>query len=141
MVLRAGLPLQDLEFVQFHPTGIYGAGCLITEGARGGGGYLTSSDGDASLERYAVVGSCQPRCRQPGDDHRDQRGSRCRRRQGPYPPASRTSMPSCFTSGCRVSPKRRRSSPAWMAPGADPGRSDLSLQYGRHSDDASDRGR
>jgi succinate dehydrogenase / fumarate reductase flavoprotein subunit len=53
MVLRAGLPLQDMEFVQFHPTGIYGAGCLITEGSRGEGGYLTNSDGDRFMERYA----------------------------------------------------------------------------------------
>jgi succinate dehydrogenase / fumarate reductase flavoprotein subunit len=53
MVLRAGLPLQDMEFVQFHPTGIYGAGCLITEGSRGEGGYLTNSLGDRFMERYA----------------------------------------------------------------------------------------
>ena len=53
MVLRAGLPLQDMEFTQFHPTGIYGAGCLITEGARGEGGYFTNANGERFMERYA----------------------------------------------------------------------------------------
>ncbi len=61
MVARAGLPLQDMEFVQFHPTGIYGAGCLITEGARGEGGYLVNSEGERFMERYAPRPRTLPR--------------------------------------------------------------------------------
>ena len=53
MVSRVGLPLEDLEFIQFHPTGIYGAGCLMTEGCRGEGGYLLNGVGERFMERYA----------------------------------------------------------------------------------------
>ena len=61
MVIRAGLPLQDMEFVQFHPTGIYGAGCLITEGSRGEGGILINSEGERFMERYAPSPKTSPR--------------------------------------------------------------------------------
>ena len=76
MVARAGLPLEDLEFVQFHPTGIYGAGCLITEGARGEGGILRNSEGERFMERCA---------RPPLDEHQP-RGTR-------RPPALGTPAP------------------------------------------------
>jgi succinate dehydrogenase/fumarate reductase flavoprotein subunit len=62
MVARAGLPLQDLEFVQFHPTGIYGAGCLITEGSRGEGGILRNSEGERFMERWGAGGGAGLSC-------------------------------------------------------------------------------
>jgi succinate dehydrogenase / fumarate reductase flavoprotein subunit len=113
MVLRAGLPLQDMEFVQFHPTGIYGAGVLITEGARGEGGYLTNSQGERFMERYARRPRIWPRV------------TWCRVRWRwksvkvaawvPMPTTSTctsiTSIPRCWPSACRASPRAARSSP------------------------------
>ena len=116
MVLRAGLPCQDMEFVQFHPTGIYGAGCLITEGARGEGGYLTNSAGRAlhGALRAFRQGPRLARRRLALDDHRDPRGPRrAASTRTTSICISSISIPRCCMSACPAFPNRPRSSPAW----------------------------
>ena len=102
MVLRAGLPLQDMEFVQFHPTGIYGAGVLITEGARGEGGYLTNSEGERFMERYAPsakdLASRDVVARSMALEMREGRGVGPNKRLY-LSSTSITSIPRCCTSG------------------------------------------
>src|ERR1019366_5916275 len=114
LVLRAGLPLQDMEFMQFHPTGIYGAGCLITEGARGEGGYLVNSEGERFMERYAPsardLASRDVVSRAMTVEIREGRGV------GPKKITSTcisiTWILRCCTNGCLVSRTRHAFSPA-----------------------------
>jgi succinate dehydrogenase/fumarate reductase flavoprotein subunit len=114
MALRAGLPLQDMEFVQFHPTGIYGAGVLITEGARGEGGYLTNSEGERFMERYAPQPRISPaatwsrvrwpwRCAKAAASARTRTISSC---------TSIISIRRCWRNGCPASPRPERFSRA-----------------------------
>ncbi len=143
MALRAGLPLQDMEFVQFHPTGIYGAGCLITEGV------ARRRRLSRQFGRRALHGALRPfgqgprlaRRRQPLDDHRDPRRPRGRQEQGPHLPAPRPSRSqgagraAAGHLGERADLRGRR-----RDQGADPGPAHRPLQHGRHPDELSRRG-
>ena len=140
MVLRAGLPLQDMEFVQFHPTGIYGAGCLITEGVRGEGGILRNSAGERFMERYAPnakdLASRDVVSRAMTIEIREGRGVGAA--QGshlPAPGASRRRGDPRAPAGHRRDREDLRGRRRHQA--ADSGAADRPLQHGRHAGELS----